>query len=324
MAQTTSAVDILDSETVDKLLQWKELIPALEVAMTNFSNGAVVQPVRITVPIEKHNGIMMLMPCYTKHEDILATKIFTAYENNADKGLPIHQGLVFLFDAETGVQKAIMDAEHITAKRTAAATAVAIKAVVAKEPRILAILGAGVQAKSHFEVLTYLYKFNKIRIWNRTRENAEKLVAEIKANGYEAEVSTTAEEATKNADLIVTTTASHTPILKANWVTPGAVVAVIGANRPTQQEVDPVLMKISAVYVDSIEAALRESGDIILNDVKIAGEIGELLSGKKKVPRDKTVIIKTLGMAVEDAVSAKLVYDNFLKMKNDEEQSYYN
>ncbi|XP_013777333.1 ketimine reductase mu-crystallin-like [Limulus polyphemus] len=305
----------LNSEKITRYIdgRWDSLISCLETSFVLYSSddGQVIQPVRENVTVRDYNGLLFSMPVCSSPHEALATKIITVYNDNHLRGLPRIQGVILLFSAVDGVLKAILEAPVITAKRTAGATAVATKYLASENPKILAILGAGVQARSHFEVLTHLYNFEEVRIWNIHQNNGEKLVKELNDKGFHCVCCSNVEEAVRDADIIVTATFSKTPILKAVWVKPGAHINVIGASNPTSQELDPELMRSAVVYTDSREAACVESGDIIISEVEVYAEIGEVILGKKEAFRDKTTVFKSLGMAVQDLVSAKLVYDAY-------------
>ncbi|XP_041362754.1 ketimine reductase mu-crystallin-like isoform X2 [Gigantopelta aegis] len=242
------------------------------------------------------------MPGYSEHDDALVTKLVSFFPNN--KNVHSHNAILVVMDANTGIPKAILDGNLITAKRTAAASAVATKYLVNGTPEILAILGAGCQARTHFDALSHLYKFKQVRIWNHRFESAEKLSKDVGAV-----VCKTAEEAVKDADVIVTVTASPTPVLKKGWVKPGAHINAVGACRTDWHEIDPTLMTSVTLYVDDVESATQQSGDIIISKAKIYGEIGEVILGRKDARRTETTLFKSMGIAIEDVISAKLVLD---------------
>ncbi|XP_044289763.1 ketimine reductase mu-crystallin isoform X1 [Varanus komodoensis] len=287
------------------------LVPALEAALGNFSKGpegGVVQPVRVVVPIRKHRGFLGVMPAYTANGDALTTKLVTFYEHLDDPGVPSHQATVLLFDPSNGTLKAVMDGSVITAKRTAAVSAIATKLLRPADSEVLCILGSGVQARSHYEIFMEIFSFKEVRIWNRTQENAEKFARSV--NGP-VRVCSSAQEAVTGADVIVTVTMATKPILYGEWVKPGAHINAIGASRPDWRELDDDVMKNSMLYVDSREAALCESGDVILSGATIFAEMGEVLLGTKPALREKTTVFKSLGMAIEDTVAAKMVFDSW-------------
>jgi thiomorpholine-carboxylate dehydrogenase len=208
---------------------------------------------------------------------------------------------IFLVDPETGTPLAIMDGRLITEMRTAAVSAAATKVLASPDARVLAILGSGVQARSHLEVLRLVRRFKEVRVWSATREHAERFAKEIGATAVSAE------EAVRGADVIVTATNSKTPVLKGAWLRPGCHVNAIGACRPDWRELDDQAMS-NVVFVDSREGALKESGDVILSGAKIYAELGEILASKVPSRANETTIFKSLGMAVEDIAAAMLVY----------------
>ncbi|KAI5756840.1 CRYM protein [Gulo gulo luscus] len=288
------------------------LIPPLEAALANFSSGpdgGVMQPVRTVVPVAKHRGFLGVMPAYSAAEDALTTKLVTFYEGHSTAStVPSHQATVLLFEPSNGSLLAVMDGNIITAKRTAAVSAIATKFLKPPSSEVLCILGAGVQAYSHYEVFTEQFSFKEVRIWNRTKENAEKFADTVQG---EVEVCSSVQEAVTGADVIITVTMATEPILFGEWVKPGAHINAIGASRPDWRELDDELMKQAVLYVDSHEAALKESGDVLLSGAEIFAELGEVVKGVKPALCDKTTVFKSLGMAVEDMVAAKLVYDSW-------------
>ncbi|NWQ78786.1 CRYM reductase, partial [Columbina picui] len=173
---------------------------------------------------------------------------------------------------------------------------------------VLCILGAGVQAYSHYDIFTELFSFKEVRIWNRTKEKAVKFANSV--NGP-VRVCSSVQEAVSGADVIITVTMATTPILLGDWVKPGAHINAVGASRPDWRELDDELMKNSVLFVDSREAALTESGDVILSGAEIFAELGEVVKGTKPALPEKTTVFKSLGMAVEDTVAAKFVYDSW-------------
>ncbi|XP_049999202.1 ketimine reductase mu-crystallin [Alexandromys fortis] len=299
-------------EVQDHLRSSSLLIPPLEIALANFSRGSdggVMQPVRTVVPVAKHRGFLGVMPAYSATEDALTTKLVTFYEGHSNSStVPSHQASVLLFEPSNGSLLAVMDGNVITAKRTAAVSAIATKFLKPRDSEVLCILGAGVQAYSHYEIFTEQFSFKEVRMWNRTRENAEKFASTVQGD---VRVCSSVQEAVTGADVIITVTMATEPILFGEWVKPGAHINAIGASRPDWRELDDELMKQAVLYVDSREAALKESGDVLLSGADIFAELGEVVSGAKPALCEKTTVFKSLGMAVEDLVAAKLVYDSW-------------
>jgi len=289
----------LNEDRVRQHLRMTDLIPAMEKALIVFSAGKVTQPVRSVIKVDPPGGFLGLMPALTPEG--LGLKAVTFYPSNADRGIPTHMATIFLVEPQTGTPLAIMDGRLITEMRTAAVSAVATKLLAAPDARILGILGSGVQARSHLEALRLVRQFEEIRVWSPTRERAKQFAEEIGG------MAVSAEEAVRDADVVVTVTNSKTPVLNGSWLKPGCHVNAIGACRPDWRELDDEAMA-NIVFVDSREAALKESGDLILSGAKIYAELGEALAGKVPSHAGEITIFKSLGMAVEDITAAILVY----------------
>jgi len=298
LGKSGASIRFLDEETIRPLLRLEDLIPAMERALIDFSAGKTVHPVRSVIPIPQHRGFMGIMPAV--YGDVMGAKLVNLYPENASRGIPTHQAIIALFRSETGEPLAMMDGRLITELRTAAVSALATKLLSAPKANSLAILGSGVQARSHFRALSLVRTFDDVRVWSRNRENAEKLANEIGAKA------TTAEDAVRGADVVVTVTGSPIPVLRGAWLKAGALVNAVGAVGTKNRELDDDAMR-GAVIVDSREAATKESGDIVLANAEIYAELGELLAGTKPLPQARTTVFKSLGLAVEDLASAQLV-----------------
>src|SRR5438477_2113968 len=296
----------LSEDQVRQHLRMANLIPAMETALIDFSKGKVTQPVRSVINVDSPGGFLGLMPALTPEG--LGLKAVTFYPSNAQRGIPTHMATIFLVDPETGVPLAIMDGRLITEMRTAAVSAAATKLLASRDANVLAILGSGVQARSHAEALRLVRNFEEIRVWGPTREHAERFAKEIGAK------SMSAEEAVRGADVVVTATNAKTPVLKGSWLKRGCHVNAIGACRPDWRELDDTAIS-NVVFVDSREGALKESGDVILSGAKVYAELGEALAGKVPARANQTTVFKSLGMAVEDVAAATLVYQSYLGLR---------
>src|SRR5437879_11544728 len=285
----------LDEEQVRQHLRMEELIPAMEKALIDFSAGKVTQPVRSVITGDPPGGFFGMMPALAEG---LGIKLVTFYPPNAELGIPTHMATIFLADPETGAPLAMMDGTLITEMRTAAVSAAATKLLASPDAKVLAILGSGVQARSHMEALRLVRNFAEIRVWSHTAANAERFAKEIGAKTMSAEA------AVRDADVVVTATNSKMSILRGAWLKPGAHVNAVGACRPDWRELDDDAMA-NVVFVDSREAAMKESGDVILSGAKIYAELGEALASKAS-RASETTIFKSFGMAVEDITAALL------------------
>jgi ornithine cyclodeaminase/alanine dehydrogenase-like protein (mu-crystallin family) len=293
----------ISEEQVKTSLSYDELIPAMRQALTDFSAGRVVQPLRTVMSVPAHSGWFAVMPAV--YRDVMGAKMVTFYPGNADKGKHTHQAVIQLFRADTGEPLAMMDGRLITEMRTAAVSAVAVDLLARPEAKVLGILGSGVQARSHVLALLRVRKFEEIRVWSRTEDNARRFAAEVGAEVM------TAEETVSGADVVLTLTSSPEPVLFGRWLKNDAMVCAVGAVTPNRRELDDEAMQ-GAVVVESREAALREPGDILLAKAQVSAEIGELLQGKVLERRDRPVVFKSVGIAIEDIASAKLVYERMI------------
>jgi ornithine cyclodeaminase/alanine dehydrogenase-like protein (mu-crystallin family) len=296
----------LDEEQVRKHLRLEELIPAMEKALIDFSSGKVTQPVRQVIPVDPPGGFYGMMPALTPEG--LGQKIVTFYPPNAERDLPTHMAIILLNDPQTGAPLAVMDGRLITEMRTAAVSAAATKLLAPKDAKVLAILGSGVQARSHVEALRLVRQFGEIRVWSPNKPHAEQFAKEIDAKVMSPEA------AVRDADVIVTATSSKMSILQGKWLKPGCHVNAVGACRPDWRELDDDAMW-NVLFVDSREAAMKESGDVILSGAKIYAELGEAFADKVPPRANEITIFKSLGMAVEDIAAALLVYRSAMKAK---------
>ena len=263
----------LDEEQVRKHLRMADLIPAMEKALIDFSAGKVTQPVRQVIAVDPPGGFYGMMPALTPEG--LGQKIVTFYPPNAERGIATHMALIILNDPQTGAPLAVMDGRLITEMRTAAVSGAATKLLAPKNSSVLAILGSGVQARSHVEALRLVRQFEEIRVWSPNKSHAEQFAKEIGAKVMSAE------DAVRGADVVVTVTSSKTPVLKGAWLKPGSHINAIGACRPDWRELDDEAMRNGVVFVDSREAAMKESGDVILSGAKIYAELGEAFAGRR-------------------------------------------
>ena len=288
---------ILDEEAVRALLRMDELIPAMANALADLSRGKVVQPMRVMMPVGDHGGFLGLMPAYG---GALGAKLVTFYPSN--EGVPTHHALVLLFRPETGEPLVTMDGRLITEMRTAAVSAVATKLLARPEASVLAILGSGVQARSHLEALRLVRAFREIRVWSP--RNARAFARQLGVHAADS-----AAEAVRGADVVVVATTSRVPVLFGQWLSPGTHINAVGAPRPTWRELDDEILRTARIYVESREAATRESGDIIAAG-RVDAEIGEVVTGavRGRESAGELTLFKSVGVAVEDVVTADLVY----------------
>ena len=292
-----SEILFLDESRVRSLILMSDLIPAMRAALADLSAGRAVQPVRTVVPVEDHQGFFGVMPAYN---GALGAKIVSFYPRNV--GVHTHHGLILLFKPETGEPLCVMDGRLITEMRTAAVSAASTEILARKDAHVLAILGSGVQARSHLEAMRLVREFDEVRVWSP--RNSAAFAAENRVTP-----ASSAEECVRGADVICVVTGSDTPVLKGEDLSAGMHVNAVGANRPTWRELDDYCLRRSKLYVESREAAFKESGDVISAGAVFA-EIGEVVN--EKLPGRETAeeitLFKSLGQAVEDIAAADLVY----------------
>jgi thiomorpholine-carboxylate dehydrogenase len=288
----------LDHHDVERLLRMEDVIPAMAEALVTLSSGRAVQPVRVVVPVAEHRGFFGVMPAYAG--GALGAKLVTWYPNN--EGVPTHHAIVQLFRPETGEPLVTLDGTLITQMRTGAVSAVATDHLARKDASVLAIIGSGVQARSHLEALRLVRSFRDVRVWSP--KNAAAFAAQ---HGVRAAASV--EDAVRSADVIVVATMSRVPVVSGAWLSPGAHINAVGAVRPDWRELDDDAVTRARVFVESREAASRESGDVIASR-GIVAEIGEVVAGtaRGRESRDEITLFKSVGVAVEDVATANLVY----------------
>jgi thiomorpholine-carboxylate dehydrogenase len=290
----------LDEAEVRAVLRWDDLIVAMETALAAFSSGAVLQPVRNMLTIEEGKRYLGIMPAVGG--DAMGLKLVSFYPGNAGTDVPTHMAMVLLFRPETGEPLAVMDGRLITEMRTAAVSAAVTKRLASPDSHVLALLGSGVQAKAHLKALAHVRAFDEIRVWSRTPEHARRFAEEHGAKAMDAE------SVVRGADVVVTATNALQPILLGEWLKTGAHVNAVGSPRPGWRELDNRAMA-NLLVVDSREAALKESGDVILSEARIHAEVGEIFAGTAIVPASETTVFKSVGIAIEDIATAKLVFD---------------
>jgi thiomorpholine-carboxylate dehydrogenase len=294
----------ISEHEVREVLTYEALIPAIRQALIDFSAGLVDQPARMVLRANNaegiRNGWFAVMPVIAG--DVMGVKTVTFYPGNAELGLHTHMAVIELLRRSTGEPLAVMDGRLITEMRTAAVSAVALDALAPATATSLGILGSGVQARSHIEAFRRVRPaLNEIRVWSRTTANAERLAAETGARVVSIEEAAA-------SDVVLTVTSSPTPILEGKWLSESAVVLAVGATGASLRELDDEVMRSCFVVAESRSCAERESGDVRLSGATVQAEIGEVLSGKIAAPVGRRILFKSVGMATEDLVGARLVW----------------
>ena len=311
-------VRILTGHDVERLLPMEACIAAMEDVLSSLARGQAVQPLRSVLRLPDGKGAFGVMPGQVSKPNAFGIKVITVFPGNEGTKYDSHQGAVLLFEPEHGTIVAVMDAASVTGIRTAAVSAVATRLLAKDDAGDLAILGSGVQARSHLEAMRAVRTIKRVRVWSRNEANARSFAEWAGQRfGTTAEVLPTAREAVAGADIVCTTTSSKVPILAGEWLSPGAHINVVGSSLPAAREVDAEAVKRSRLFTDRMESALNEAGDFLLarkegvvDDSHILGEIGELLIGTKagRTSGSDITMFKSLGLAVEDVASAHVVW----------------
>jgi ornithine cyclodeaminase/alanine dehydrogenase-like protein (mu-crystallin family) len=333
---------LLTEADVKAVLTMDDLIDVMASALQRFSTRQVEQPVRSVISVDGDAAFFGTMPAFVRAQSgarmeralaersprasfagaALGAKLVTVFGANAARGLHTHLASIVLLDPETGALRALLDGRYITEARTAAVSAVSSRLLARPTAASLAIIGSGVQARSHFEALSGVHRLRQVTVWSPNKLHRDQFVEYARTAGSDPDQTPScravdhAGEAVVGADVIVLVTSSPTPVIESGWVKPGAHVISVGACRPTQREMDPALTARSRLFVDSRAAALVESGDVVLGIQEgrfgtdhIVAEIGELVNGAQGRRSDTEItIFKSLGMAVEDVTAADLAY----------------
>jgi ornithine cyclodeaminase/alanine dehydrogenase-like protein (mu-crystallin family) len=303
----------LSEADVRAVLSLPDGIDAMDAALSAFSTGQVLQPVRTAFEL-RPRAFFALMPAYQASHSVLGAKLVSVIPENAARGLPTHLAAISLFDPETGELLAVMDGRWITELRTAAASALSTRHLARADAAVLAILGSGVQARSHVRALSLVRKFREVRVWSPTPEHVRLFVEEM---GGPVRAAASATEAVRGADVVVLATNSVTPAIEDAWVDGGTHVIAIGACRPSQRELDPALLARARLVVDSRDAAWQESGDVVQGIQEgrfprdhVRVELGEILAGREpgRTSDGEVTVFKSLGLAIEDVAAAALAY----------------
>jgi ornithine cyclodeaminase/alanine dehydrogenase-like protein (mu-crystallin family) len=305
---------VLGDSEVRRLLPMADCVDLMADTLEALARGELYQPLRVVFRPPEEGSLMGLMPAHRGGERAAwALKAICIFPENPKRGLDAHQGGVALFGGETGELLALLNASAVTEIRTAAVSAVATRALAREGSRVCAILGSGVQGRSHVEAMGNAGRdFEEIRIWSRTAENAEALADQKGATAVGS-----VEEALDGADVVCTTTTAREPIVRREWLARGAHVNAVGSSIPTTRELDTQTIADSALYVDRRESTENEAGDFLfplregaIGPDHIRAELGDVLLGSApgRSSDDELTVFKSLGIGVEDLASAELVY----------------
>src|SRR5215469_15641502 len=297
---------MLNETEVQSLLDLDELLDALAEGFKALSSGQVDAPKRIGVSVP-NMGLLLAMPAYQQSREV-TVKLVSVFHDNRRLGIPSHQALICLFDPKTGTPLSFMDGTYITALRTAGAAALSTQLLARTDTRVLAIVGAGVQGRSHLEMLPRVRQFSEIRIASHHFTDAEQLAAtDTRARAVE-----TAEEAVRGADVVCLCTNAAEPVISIDWLAPGTHVTSVGY-RPPGGELDRRVIEHGRLFVETrlaFEPPPAGCGELAGLDASIGTELGEVLLGRGpgRQSRDELTVYKAMGHACEDMAAASLVY----------------
>jgi alanine dehydrogenase len=316
---TIGVVLVLSREDVRTLLDLDGLIDTLELAMADLSAGRASVPDRVGAVVPEREGRLMAMPGYVPSLGALVSKLVSLFPHNAGTSVPTHQAVIVVFDAETGSPAALLDGTEITAVRTGACSALSARLLAREDASVLAVLGTGVQARSHARALVRVRPIRELRIGGRDPAKAHALAAEM---GRELDLETCAADsyqaALAGADIVCAATHALEPVVRREWLSPGTHVTSVGYN-PIGRELDDDTVADALVCVESRRAVLAPipsgSNDLIepiqagvITEDHIHAELGELLSGTRpgRSSPDQITLYKSVGVAVQDAAAATL------------------
>jgi alanine dehydrogenase len=316
-------VKLLRPSEVRRLLPMAECVDLMEETLRTLSRGDAVQPLRSILRLPNRPGLLGMMPGYLGGSArALGIKVITLMPEAQGMPFPSHQGGVLLFEPEHGALLAVLDGAALTAIRTAAVSGSATRALARADASVLALLGSGVQAGAHLAAMRAVRPIGRVRVWSRSpARSLEFATRESAHHGVPVEPVGTPRDAVEGAEIVCTVTAAREPILEGAWISPGAHLNAVGACIPTSRELDSEAVRRSRVFVDRMESALSEAGDLLIpiregtiRADKIAGEIGDVFSGTLEGRRNdgEITLFKSLGIAVEDLAAARRVYERAL------------
>ncbi len=315
-----------NEEKINQLLPMRDCIQVMRNLFSLNLKEDTLNPLRNIMHLPDKNGLMGMMPAYIKPYNVMGIKVLSVFHDNYLKGLSSHQGIVCLFETETGNLLATFDADSITAIRTAAISGLMTDLLAPKEAETLCIMGSGKQAETHLEAMLCVRNIKKVKVWSPNKERLTAFVEKAQnkhplptasGSAISIEAVLSPKEAVKDADIICTVTASPTPILQNGWLKKNVHINAVGASTKTTREIDSETILNADVYVDNYVSATNESGDIILASNNehtvtqiIKADIQELLMNPSIIDKAKKTVFVSLGIAIEDVAAAWFIFDS--------------
>ena len=317
---------LLKKADIKKVFTMRDAIEADKEAFQIFVEGRSIVPLRTKIPSAQREGNMLFMPGYIPDLDYPGIKIVSVFPENSKKNKPVTPATVLLLDGETGEVCSILDGTYVTQLRTGAASGAAIDLLAKKECRKGAIIGTGGQAATQLEAMVEARNLEEVYIYDLDIEKTNKFVEtmneELKSYDTKFIAAKSSDEAIEDADIIITVTTSKKPVFDGNKVKKGATISGVGSYLPILQEIDPVaLTRASKIFFESTEAVLSESGDIltpladkVITEDDFTGELGQVIKGELpgRENDDEIIVFKTVGIAVQDVITARRIYEKAL------------
>lgn len=319
---------ILQPQEVRQLLSMEEAIEAVNHSLIEYSNKRTISPIRVSVPVEQGNGTALFMPALVPAMESLGMKYVSVFPDNKAKGKPTITGLMILSDVQTGEPLMLLDASYLTILRTGAASGLATKHLARGDASILGIIGTGAQSQGLISAMLAVRSIKEIRLFNRSQQKAVQCQTELQKSqqgrDLVVKVVSEANQAVIGADIVITATNAMEPVFSAEALSAGVHINAVGSFRPTMQEVPTeAIMKVHKVVVEAKEAALEETGDLLLpiqagvfSDQQIYAELGEIAGGQKpgREQADEITLFKSVGLAAMDVVVAHAMYKKAKQM----------
>ncbi|CEK29487.1 ornithine cyclodeaminase [[Clostridium] sordellii] len=318
---------LLSKSDIKKVFTMRDAIEADKEAFKIYTEGKSVVPLRTNIPAPKEEGSMLFMPGYIEDLDCAGVKIVSVFPNNIKKGKPVTPATVLLMDGITGEVSAILDGTYITQLRTGAASGAAIDVLARKDAKKGALIGTGGQAASQLEAIIEARNLEEVYIYDidldRTNKFVNQMQEELSNYNTKFKAAKSSDEAIEDADVIITVTTSKKPVFDGNKVKKGATISAVGSYLPVMQELDPVaLTRANKIFFESTDAVLSESGDILnplengtITKDDFSGELGQVINNEilGRENDEEIIVFKTVGIAVQDVVTAKKIYDKAIE-----------
>ncbi|MGF1488844.1 MAG: ornithine cyclodeaminase family protein [Prochloraceae cyanobacterium] len=311
------SIRILSAQDVEMALSMNKAIDLMRVVFSQLAADRVTLPLRGQIATK--SGITLLMPAYLHQSEDLAVKLVSVYKNNHQLKIPNVNAIVLVLDSQTGIPKALIEGNALTAIRTGAVGGLAAQLLSRHDSEIVGLFGAGVQAKAQLLGAMAVRSIKKVNLISQTPSSAQKLANIIKSwsNPPQVNLVATPQQAVQNADIVITATNSLTPVFNGQDLKLGTHITAVGSYQPHMQEIDSITLKRARIIVDSKEACLAEAGDIIISKAHIDAELGEIINQTKSARQSEAEItfFKSVGLAIQDVITGNWILKEAEKQK---------